>query len=341
MTKILNFYSMNRILSTIPEEFRKKVKNQQQPDWVQPMLAKLTHDEFSNPDWIFEQKLDGVRCLVFKKGKNIRLMSRNKNNLNNTYPELVDAFKEQPEENFIVDGEIVAFRNGISNFSELQKRMNLKDSEEISSHTTSVFFYAFDIIHVGDSDLSKLPVLARKDVLEKTLKFNKIIKYMSHRKKKGLQFLKEACKEKWEGLIAKKADSHYTFGRSSNWLKFKCTNEQEFVIGGYTEPTGSRKGFGSLLLGYYSKKELYYAGKVGTGFNDALLEQLTSKMSALETKESPFANPGSIRSKQVHWIKPELVAQVSFTEWTSANKLRHPSFSGLRNDKQAHEVVKE
>lgn len=318
-----------------------KTAEKEQPEWVEPMLAKLTHDEFSDKDWIYERKLDGVRCLVFKKGKKVRLMSRNKNELNNTYPELVEAFKQQPEKNFIVDGEIVAFKDGLSSFSELQKRMNLKNSEEISQHKTRVFFYVFDLIHFGKKDLSQLPLLERKKQLEQAVNYNEQIRFTPHREEKGLEYLKQACKDKWEGLIAKKADSKYSFGRSSNWLKFKCTNEQELVIGGFTEPTGQRKGFGSLLLGYYEGKELQYAGKVGTGFTDEILQDLHSKMTALETKTSPFADPKQIRSKNVHWITPKLVAQVSFTEWTRTNKLRHPSYLGLRNDKKATDVVKE
>ena len=305
------------------------------------MLAKLTHDEFSNKDWIYEHKLDGVRCLVFKKGKEVRLMSRNKNLLNSTYPELVAAFEQQPEERFIVDGEIVALKDGLSSFSELQKRMNLKNSEEIKGHKTTVYFYAFGLIHLGKDDLSSLPLIKRKEKLEQALKFNERIKFTPHRKEKGLEFLKQACKDKWEGLIAKKADSHYTFGRSSNWLKFKCTNEQELVIGAFTEPTGQRKGFGSLLLGFYEGKELIYAGKVGTGFTDEILEDLYLKLSQIETEKCPFSESKKIRSKNVHWVKPELVAQVSFTEWTKTSKLRHPSFLGLRKDKKAKQVVKE
>lgn len=320
---------------------KSKTAKEEQPAWVQPMLAKLTHDEFSNRDWIFERKLDGVRCLVFKKGKNVQLFSRNRNKLNNTYPELVRAFEEQPAKNFIVDGEIVAFKNGLSSFSELQKRMNLKNSEEIAGHETPVFFYAFDLIHFDGKDLAPLSLLERKKQLEQAIKFNDVIRFTPHREEKGLEFLEQACKDKWEGLIAKKADSPYSFGRSSNWLKFKCTNEQELVIGGFTEPEGQRKGFGSLLLGFYEGNELLYAGKVGTGFSDEILEELYSKMSKIVIEKSPFSDPKKIRSKNVHWVKPQLVAQVSYTEWTKTNKLRHPSFQGLRNDKEAKQVVKE
>lgn len=339
-TLIINF--MANILDQIPEEYREKVEVRKQPAWISPMLAKLTHDEFSDKDWIYEQKLDGVRCLVFKTGKEVQLMSRNKNSLNNAYPELVRVFREQQvDSNYILDGEVVAFREGVTSFSELQKRMNLKDSEEIEGHETAVFFYAFDLVHFEDLDLSQLPLLERKKVLRENISFQDQIRYTPHREAEGLKFLEEACRDKWEGLIAKKADSAYTFGRSSNWLKFKCTNQQEFVIGGYTEPAGGRVGFGSLLLGYYENGQLRYAGKVGTGFTDVILQELYTKMHDLETEKPAFSNPKEIRSGKVHWIRPQLVAQVSFTEWTSGNKLRHPSFLGLRNDKEPEQVTRE
>ena len=305
------------------------------------MLAKLTKEVFSDKSWIYERKLDGVRVLVFKKGKDVVLMSRNRKNQNNTYPEIVEFLKKQSAENFIIDGEIVAFQGSHTSFAELQKRMNLKNSDEIENHTTEVFYYVFDIIHFEDHDVSKLPQIERKSLLEKGIDFKDPIRYSKHRFKDGASFYKEACTEKWEGLIAKKMDSGYSFGRSSNWLKMKCMNQQELVIGGFTEPTGSRVGFGALLLGYFENGKLQYAGKVGTGFTDELLNDLYSKMTKLETEKSAFEKPKEVKSKNVHWIKRELVAEMSFTEWTSGNKLRHPSFLGLRNDKDAKDVVKE
>lgn len=332
---------MNKISEVVSEDLRDKIKKQEQPQWVQPMLAKLTHQEFSNKEWIFERKLDGVRCLVFKNDHEVHIMSRNANNLNSGYPEIVEAVENQETKNFIIDGEIVAFREDVTSFSELQKRMHLKDPQEIKGHETEVFYYVFDIIHLENLDLSDLPLLERKKLLEKFIDFNNRIRFTSHRKEKGLEYLEQACHDKWEGLIAKKADSKYTFGRSSNWLKFKCSNEQEFIIGGFTEPAGNRTGFGSLLLGYYEKGRLRYAGKVGTGFTNELLDDLYREMSRLEKKESPFSDPNQIRSKGIHWLKPELIGQVSFTEWTKSGKLRHPSFLGLRRDKDPKDVKRE
>lgn len=229
----------------------------------------------------------------------------------------------------------------MTSFAELQKRMNLKKTEEIEGHTTAVFYYAFDLVHIENLDLSQLPLLERKKILKEHIPFQDQIRYTPHREEEGLKFLQEACRDKWEGLIAKKADSLYTFGRSSNWLKFKCTNQQEFIIGGYTEPAAGRVGFGSLLLGYYEDGRLRYAGKVGTGFTDTALKELQNKMNNIEIEKPAFSNPKEVKSAGVHWIQPRLVAQVSFTEWTSGNKLRHPSFIGLRNDKEPEEVTRE
>ena len=332
---------MKDALKFISEDLQRKVKKEKQPEWINPMLAKLHKEIFSDESWIYERKLDGERVLVFKKGKNVNLMSRNRKNRHNTYPEIVEALKKQTLENFIIDGEIVAFQGRHTSFAELQKRMHLKNSVEILNHKTKVFFYAFDIIHMEDHNVSGLPQIERKKLLEKVIGFKDPIRYSQHRLKDGAAFYKEACAEEWEGLIAKKMDSSYTFGRSANWLKLKCINQQELVIGGFTKPAGKRVGFGALLLGYYENGKLQYAGKVGTGFTDEMLRDLYTRMSDLEIPKSPFETPGEVKSKNVHWIKPRLVAEMSFTEWTSSNKLRHPSFLGLRLDKDAKDVIKE
>ena len=332
---------MNEVQENIPEKFRDLVKDEVQPEWMAPMLAKLTHDEFSARNWIYERKLDGVRCLVYKNGKAVNIYSRNRNNLNSTYPGLVKALQQQPGNKFIADGEIVAFKGKLTSFSELQKRMNLRDPDKVKGHNTPVFYYFFDLLHIDDCNLTGLPLLERKKILKKRIDFKDPLRFTVHRKEKGLEFFEEACLKKWEGLIAKKADSKYVSSRSPNWLKFKCSNQQEFVIGGYTKPTGNRIGFGALLLGYYDKDDLLYAGKVGTGFNDEFLAEMHGKMKELEVEKPEFSNAKEIRSRNVHWIKPKLVGQVSFTEWTKDSKLRHPSFLGLRDDKEAREVVKE
>lgn len=318
-----------------------KASKEPQPDWVAPMLAKLSKKIFSDKHWIYERKLDGERCLVFKKGKEVTIMSRNRKDITNTYPEIVAAVKEQASENIIIDGEMVAFEGDITSFAELQKRMHLKDAQDIKNTKTAVFYYIFDILHYNNLKISELPQVQRKEVLQEVLDFKDPLRYTVHRFEDGIDFYKEACSKKWEGLIAKKAESSYTHGRSSNWLKLKCMNQQELIIGGYTEPAGSRIGFGALLLGYYEKGKLQYAGKVGTGFTDKILQDLLEKMTRIEIKSPEFEHPKQIKNKNVHWVKPELVAEMSFTEWTSGNKLRHPSFLGLRRDKDPREVVKE
>lgn len=332
---------MNKLLSNLSEELKEKLKKKKQPDWMSPMLAKLTHDVFSDENWIYERKLDGERCVIFKKESRVTIMSRNKKNLNNTYPEIVMAFEKQEAQDFIADGEMVAFEGKVTSFSELQKRMHLKNKEEVANSKTRVFLYIFDLMYLDGYDLSELPLLERKKILKKLVAFEDPLRFTAHRNESGEAYFKDACEKKWEGLIAKKADSSYAHSRSSNWLKFKCVNQQEFVIGGYTDPEGSRKGFGSLLIGFYEDGKLQYAGKVGTGYTDELLEDLYGKMSKLEVKKTHFEENKDLPAKNVHWIKPKLVGEVAFTEWTGTNKLRHPSFLGLRDDKDAKDVVKE
>lgn len=332
---------MSEILDEIPKKFQQQLKKKKQPDWMSPMLAKLTHDFFSDKDWIYERKLDGERCLIFKNGNAVNIMSRNKKNLNDTYPEIVAAIKKQKTGNFIADGEMVAFKGKLTSFSELQKRMHLQKKEEIKNHKTKVFFYFFDLMFLKDHDLTQLPLTERKKILDKTISFKDPLRFTAHRNKDGEKFFKEACHKKWEGLIAKKADSKYVHSRSSHWLKFKCEHQQEFVIGGYTDPQGDRKGFGALLLGFYKEGKLQYAGKVGTGYTDKMLEDLHSEMSEIETGEPEFEENKDLPGKNVHWLKPKLVGEVAFTEWTRTNKLRHPRYLGLRRDKKAKEVVKE
>ena len=332
---------MSEILEKLPEEFQQQLKKKKQPEWMSPMLAKLTHDVFSDEEWIFERKLDGERCLVFKNGSEVNIMSRNKKNLNDTYPEIVSALKKQKTGNFIADGEMVAFEGKITSFSELQKRMHLHNKDEIKNSKTKVYFYFFDLMFLKDQDLTKLPLTERKKILDKIISFKDPLRFTAHRNESGEKFYEEACKKKWEGLIAKKADSHYVHSRSSHWLKFKCENQQEFVIGGYTDPQGERKGFGALLLGFYEDGKLQYAGKVGTGYTDEMLEDLHSKMSKIETDEPEFEENKDLPAKNVHWLKPKMVGEVAFTEWTKTNKLRHPRYLGLRRDKKAKDVVKE
>jgi DNA ligase D-like protein (predicted ligase) len=205
----------------------------------------------------------------------------------------------------------------------------------------SVFYYLFDIMHLDGRNTRGLPVVERKKLLREAIDYSpRALRFTRHRTTYGERYLDEACAKRWEGLIAKNAASVYEGKRSRNWLKLKCVNEQEFVIGGFTDPRGSREGFGALLVGYYENGELKYAGAVGTGFNRELLLSLHGKLAKLEQPEPPFTRDGLPR-KGVHWVRPKLVAQVGFAEWTRDGKLRHPRFLGLRTDKAPIEVVRE
>jgi DNA ligase D-like protein (predicted ligase) len=321
-------------------EAREALEEASIPTWTSPMLATLTDDHFSHPDWIYERKLDGVRVLAFKEGVEVRLLSRNRKDQNGTYPELVEALERQ-DGNFVVDGEVVAFEGDVTSFSRLQGRMQIKDPDKARETGISVWYYLFDILHLEGYDTTGLALRDRKRLLRRALSFQDPLRWAEHRNEEGETFLEEACRKGWEGLIAKDGRSTYVQSRSTDWLKFKCVNRQELVIGGFTDPKGERVGFGALLVGYYEDGELRYAGKVGTGYDDATLEELRSRMDSLERKTPPFAGGEEISEKGVHWITPELVGEFGFTEWTGDGKLRHPRFIGLRHDKDPEDVVRE
>jgi bifunctional non-homologous end joining protein LigD len=302
------------------------------PQTAGAMKAVLTAARFSDPDWIFERKLDGIRCIAIRAGDEPLLLSRNDLPLNGRYPELVAALRSQACGRFAIDGEVVAFDGPRTSFAALAQRAH--------SHAP-VFLYVFDLLWLGGRDLRPLPLLTRKRLLRGALEFRGPVRWTQYRKRDGEALFAQACSQGWEGLIAKRAASPYVTTRSRDWLKFKCEQGQELVIGGYTAPHGSRAEFGALLLGYYADGRLEYAGKVGTGFDAELLRTLGARLRALACDEPPFAHASAIRERGVTWVTPELVAQIGFTEWTSAGRLRHPRFLGLRDDKGAREVVRE
>jgi DNA ligase D-like protein (predicted ligase) len=316
------------------------------PDWLEPELATLTMDRFSDPAWLFERKLDGERCLSFRSGTSLRLMTRNQKEVANNYPEIAAALREQTlrdqgREDFIVDGEIVAFQGARTSFELLQSRIHVARPDPNLIKRVPVYYYIFDVLYAGDRDVRPLPLRERKDILAGLLSFDDPLRYTEHRDTDGEAFYAEACRQGWEGLIAKRADAPYRPGRSRDWLKFKCETNQEFVIGGFSDPQRSRIGFGALLLGYYdSSGRLVYAGKVGTGFDTKLLRSLHAEMSDMEQDKTPF-DLGNLPRSGVHWIEPSLVAQIGFSEWTRDGQLRHPRFQGLRRDKAATEVIRE
>lgn len=303
----------------------------------QPMKAVLSDRPFSDPDWIFERKLDGVRCGVSRDDGQLRLLSRTGRIMNRTYPELVDALTGGPD--LLADGEIVAFSRGATSFSRLQQRMGIDDPERARASRVAVFLYVFDLLELDGEDLRRLPLRERKRKLRKALAFGGPIRLTTHRDGAGEEAFRHACAHGWEGVIAKRADSPYVSTRSRDWLKLKCNRAQELVIGGWTEPRGSRTRLGAILVGYWEGDELRYAGKVGTGFDHVTLERLGDQLERLERQTPPFA-PGDL-PRSAHWAEPELVAEVAFTEWTRDGRLRHPRFEGLRDDKPAREVVRE
>jgi bifunctional non-homologous end joining protein LigD len=308
-----------------------------QPLWVEPMLATLTREYFSDPEWIFEPKLDGIRCLAFKRGADVRLLTRNRLSLNERFPQIAQAVAAQPVSNVIVDGEIAVSTGGRTSFGALQQRL---DQAGDRKGAPSLGYHVFDVLHIEGRDVTGSDVLTRKELLREYLAPGGHLKIVAHRKERGETFLQEACGKGWEGIIAKRAAAPYQAGRSKDWLKFKCASEQELVVGGYTDPQGARTGFGALLVGYFEGGRLRYAGKVGTGYDGETLRDLAARLKKLETDESPFAGPPPLK-KNVHWVRPELVAQIGFSEWTGDAKLRHPRFIGIREDKDPAKVVRE
>ena len=296
------------------------------------MKAVLTDERFSESNWIYERKLDGIRCIAVRSGTRVRLLSRNDLSLNGRYPELVEALQAEPRERFAIDGEVVAFAGSQTSFAKLAQR---------HQRYVPVFFYVFDVLWLDGQDVRRLPLRSRKRLLRAALDFKGRVRFTPHRNEHGEAFFEEACRKGWEGLIAKHRDSPYASSRSRDWLKFKCEHGQELVIGGYTAPKGSRTELGALLVGYYADGELRYAGKVGTGFDQATLRELGAKLRRLRRTTPPFADGDEIRERGMTWVEPRLVAEVGFTEWTRHGRLRHPRFLGLRFDKSPREVVKE
>jgi DNA ligase D-like protein (predicted ligase) len=287
------------------------------------MKAVLTDHAFDRPGWIFERKYDGIRCLAIKKGGRTRLLSRNDLDLGERFPSIAAAVAALDLDDFAIDGEVAAVHGGFAGLAQGGGRA----------------YYVFDALQVAGEDLRELPLTERKQRLP-ALGLRSPLHQSEPLEGTGTTLFERACRDGWEGLIAKRADSPYVGRRSRDWLKLKCSREQEFVIGGFTEPRGSRSGFGALLLGYYSDGTLVYAGKVGTGFGQAMLSDLAPRLGKLRRAASPFAE-GDPPKLRVTWIRPELVAQVGFSEWTGDGRLRHPRFLGLREDRSPREVVRE
>ena len=322
---------------------RGRLRYRAEPAWIAPMLATLgDQPPPARAGWVYEPKLDGVRILVFVKDGRVRLFSRNRKPLDGAYPELVEALALAVRGNAVLDGEVVAIdpARGISSFALLQQRMQLRDPVRASRSGVPVLLYLFDCLYYEGIDLTGLPLVDRKAVLRDVVWYDDPIRFTPFRSSGSAAMYRDACARGAEGIIAKRADSAYVSARSADWLKIKCVNQQEFVVGGYTEPQGARERLGALLVGYYDGTTLRYAGKVGTGYDRATLELLHRRLTPLHRRTSPFA-PGPVPSGTVQWVTPKLVAQIGFAEWTGAGLLRHPRYLGLREDKPAREVRRE
>jgi bifunctional non-homologous end joining protein LigD len=316
--------------------------------FIEPMKARLVKSPPPG-EWIYEIKFDGFRAMALKEKNHARLLSRNEKDFGRKFPEISDGIARIPARDAIIDGEIVALDSkGRSSFQLLQ-------AYDLGQERPPIFFYAFDLLHLNGTDLRNNPVIARKALLEKLLKkVPGIIRYSASLGGEPARLVKQVRRLGLEGLIGKRKDSVYEAGqRTGAWIKLKLHHEQEMVIGGYTEPEGSRKHFGALLVGYHARNGLRFAGKVGTGFNEALLKSLHERFNKLDIPDCPFENLPEKRAgrysqgitaaemKRCHWVKPSLVGQVKFSEWTRDGKLRQPVFLGLREDKDAKEAIRE
>jgi bifunctional non-homologous end joining protein LigD len=287
------------------------------PDWIEPMAATLTHDRFGGPEWTFERKFDGIRLLAFKQGPDVRLLSRNRLPQNAWCPSIVQAVAALPVQDAILDGEAIGVWRA--------------ESDEGS-------FHVFDLAWLDGRDLRELPLEERRTVLGRlplAPPLRRVVELSEERP------WERAAREGWEGVIAKRRDSLYEPRRSPHWLKMKCEATQELVVGGFTDPQGGRVGLGALLVGYFEGDDLAFAGRVGTGFDTKLLLELRARLDALEIDRPPFTRGTGLPRLRAHWVRPEVVVQVAFVEWTVHGKLRHPRLLGLREDKPAREVRRE
>lgn len=280
------------------------------------MAATLTHERFAGPEWLFERKLDGVRLLAFKRGDDVRLLSRNRLLQNHGYPSVAKAIAGLPAAELILDGEATGVwgKRGV------------------------VTYHVFDIVWLDGHDVTSRPLEERQALLAK-LPLEPPLQRVDE--VGGDRPWEQACREGWEGVIAKRRGSPYEHRRSPHWLKMKCEASQELVVGGFTDPQRSRVGLGSLLVGYYDGADFVFAGKVGTGFDAATLLELRTRLDALEVHQTPFTRAVGLPRVRAHWVRPELVVQVAFIEWTVHGKLRHPRFLGVRIDKSPSEVGRE
>ena len=269
------------------------------PEWLVPMAATLTQERFTGPDWMFERKLDGIRLLAFKEGSTVRLLSRNR--LPQNLPSVNAAVAALPVPNAILDGELT-WADGLT-------------------------YHVFDVMWIGGRPVTALPLVARRAILT-ALPFEAPLARVAELT--DARPWERACAEGWEGVIAKRRDSAYEHRRSPLWLKMKCELSQDFIVGGFTDPQGARVALGALLVGYREGDELVFAGKVGTGFDTRMLNDLRARFNAIEMASSPFTKATGLPRVRAHWVRPEVVVSVAFVEWTIHRKLRHSRLLGVR-----------
>jgi bifunctional non-homologous end joining protein LigD len=308
------------------------------PRELKPQLATLVDKAPAGDEWLHEIKFDGYRILARLQRGKVVLLTRNGHDWTHRFQGIAEALATLPLESGVIDGEVVALNSkGISDFQQLQNQLRRGDEKSLA-------FYAFDLPYAQGYDLRGAALADRKKLLAKVMaaSTDEAVRYSDHLSGSGEEFARQACEQGLEGIICKRADSSYVGARSPAWLKVKCTRRQEFVVGGFTKPEGARRGFGALLLGVYEGKQLVYAGRVGTGFTQRSLRDIHRELVKRERKTMPFASlPKGTDERGVTWLTPELIAEVAFTEWTDEGLLRHPSFQGLREDKQPHSIVRE
>ena len=302
------------------------------------MLATLTDRRDFGGDWLLERKFDGERCVARKRGGDVRLESRTGKNLTATYPEIRAALLTQRALELLLDGEVVAYQGEQTSFSRLQQRLGSTAPSPQQIAAYPVVYCVFDVLEIEGEDLTHRPLEERRARLTRAIRPSAALQLSEAWRDNAQRRFDDACRSGWEGLIAKRAAAPYVPRRSKDWLKLKCVWEQEFVIGGYTDPSGSRTDFGALLVGYHEDGRLRYAGKVGTGYTAAMLRDLGARLRSLATSEPPFMDVRPI-PRGTHWTRPELVAQIGFAEWTNDGRLRQPRFLGLRDDKRPAEVI--
>lgn len=311
------------------------------PGVINPMLATLVDRPFSDSHWLFETKWDGVRAVCFLAKGKARFISRNQNELTDQYPELADIGKSISGAQAILDGEIVALdEHGISRFQLLQPRLGRKNTAEIArfAASTRLAYYVFDLLYLDGFDLMRCSLIDRKTQLEAIIKPGKNIRYSDHIVEHGKELYREVAKIPLEGVVAKRLASTYVQKRSRDWLKIKTIQESEVVIGGYTEPRHSRSYFGALVVGLYERGQLHYVAHIGGGFDEKGLERIYKLLQPLKTSKCPFVEIPQT-NESVVWVKPKLVAQVKFVEWTADRRLRQPIFLGLRDDKKPMDCI--